>query len=305
MSDQPTNWAPVTSGVEPCYRHPDVQTGVHCTRCGNPICPDCMVPAPVGFQCPDCVANARKEFRATKSGPQQIRSMSGTPATYLLLGAIIAMFVLQIVMARSLQNAVGAAFDLGAGMPAAIAYGQPWRLFTLMFLHAGFIHLALNGYGLYLFGSLIERSFGHVQVVVIFLVTGFVASATSFAMSPEDSWGTIYLGASGAIFGLFGVFVAYTYRRRNTQAGRSAFQQAIMWLIINVILGFSIPGIDWRAHMGGVVAGFAAGYAIEELSEKIGRRKAEVFAFAVLIVIGVALVVWKIGVIRDTLGPLT
>src|SRR5919198_3043877 len=94
-SVDPTPTLPPPPTREHCYRHPDVETGVHCTRCGRPICPECMIPAPVGHQCPQCVADARREFR---EGPaRRIRSLGATSATRVLLISIAVVFVVELV----------------------------------------------------------------------------------------------------------------------------------------------------------------------------------------------------------------
>jgi Tat protein translocase TatC len=90
----PTGLTPAPPTIEYCYRHPSVQTGVHCTRCGRPICTECMIPAPVGYQCPECVQQARREFR---QGPGRPRlRVSGLSATKLLLVALLAGFALAL-----------------------------------------------------------------------------------------------------------------------------------------------------------------------------------------------------------------
>src|SRR5439155_26613296 len=150
------------ASVEFCYRHPSNETGVHCTRCGRPICTDCMTPAPVGYQCPECVAEARQ----TAPRPRmRVRFFLGRPGsiTTTLLMVNIAMFVVEVVVGGSGSLFSGPnnqkLFDLGALFPPAIAqtgvipeHHQYWRLITPMFLHAGLIHLAFNSYALYLLG---------------------------------------------------------------------------------------------------------------------------------------------------------
>src|SRR5207245_7902717 len=101
-------------------------------------------------------------------------------------------------------------FNLGALFPPAVTFGhQYWRLITAMFLHAGLLHLALNMYALYLFGYLIEDAFGRPQFLAIYFITGFLASAASFAFGPV---GEVGVGASGAILGLLGAWLAFNYR---------------------------------------------------------------------------------------------
>ena len=194
---------PPAPTVEVCYRHPSLQTRVHCTRCGRPICPDCMVPAPVGYQCPECVEMARREFRRGPGRPLR----GGVSVTKALLVAIGAMFVLEVVTGgpRALLEGPSGQrlFELGALQPLAIASGQYWRLFSAMFLHAGILHIGFNAYALYLFGSMIESNLGKTRFALIYFVTGFLASATSYAFGPV---GSIAVGASGAIFGIFHQF---------------------------------------------------------------------------------------------------
>ncbi|MGH2766725.1 MAG: rhomboid family intramembrane serine protease, partial [Actinomycetota bacterium] len=138
--------------TETCYRHPDRETRVHCTRCGRPICPDCMTPAPVGHHCPTCVAEARRGVRAVR--PRMPRPRSATTA---ILAINVAVFGLDLVLRVA---AGGGLFEPGAMVPALVARGEWWRLLTAMFLHVGVLHVALNSFGLYIFGSLVEGSLG-------------------------------------------------------------------------------------------------------------------------------------------------
>jgi rhomboid family protein len=135
--------SPPAPTIEVCYRHPDVPTRVHCTRCERPICPDCMIPAPVGFQCPECVEEARREFRKGPGRPLR----GGVSVTKALLVAIAIPFVIEVLLGgpQALFNpSPKLLFDLGAMQPIAVAGGQFWRLFTAMFLHVGLLHVALN-----------------------------------------------------------------------------------------------------------------------------------------------------------------
>src|SRR5688500_2379830 len=140
MPDEQLPAPPPTAAIEVCYRHPKEQTRVHCTRCGRPICPDCMIPAPVGYQCPECVEQAR-------------RLRGGVSATKVLLAAIVGMFVVEVLVGgtrgRFSAPSGDRLIDLGAMQPLLIADGQYWRLFTAMFLHAGLLHILFNAYALY------------------------------------------------------------------------------------------------------------------------------------------------------------
>lgn len=296
MAEDPTPQPPAPT-VEVCYRHPNEQTRVHCTRCGRPICPECMIPAPVGFQCPECVAQARREFRQGPGRPFR----GGVNATKALLYAIAAIFVLEVVVGgpQSLLNGPNfhRLIDLGALQPFLIADGQYWRLFSAMFLHAGLLHIGFNAYALWLFGSMIETNLGRTQMVLVYVVSGFLASAASYAFGPAE---TVGVGASGAIFGIFGAFIAYNYRRRHLALASANLRWAATLLLLNLFLAFGFGGrIDWRAHLGGLIAGLAAGAVAEGWGPRSQRRLVQVGGFVALVALGVALVVWRTNQIRE------
>jgi membrane associated rhomboid family serine protease len=287
---------PAAPTVEVCYRHPDVATRVHCTRCGRPICPDCMIQAPVGFQCPECVEQVRRQFRA---GP--VAAARGLGVTRLLVFAIVAMFVIEIVTGGPGSMGGGPLnarlLDLGALQPLLVANGQFWRLFTAMFLHANLLHIAFNAYALWLFGSAIEGNLGKTNMALIYFVTGFVASAASYAfLDPRG----LAVGASGAIFGIFGAFIAYNYRRRHLAAASANLRWAAIMLLLNALLAIGVRAIDWRAHLGGLVAGLVAGWIAEGWGTPAQRRTIRIAGFAALIAVGVGLVVWRTDQLRST-----
>ncbi|MGZ5329186.1 MAG: rhomboid family intramembrane serine protease [Actinomycetota bacterium] len=302
---------PPPSSVEACYRHPDVQTGVHCTRCGRPICPDCMRSAPVGHHCPTCVEEARKEFRQGPGRQIAIANAKATSVTAALLVAIGAVYLLEV-----LKGGAGALFDgpntlvlvkLGASVGlfpvtntevVGIALGQTWRLVSSMFLHAGLLHLLFNMYALWIFGAVMEDELGRARFALIYFLTGLAAGAASYAFMPE-----VYIpavGASGAVFGVFGALVSFNWKRRHTALGAARLRSAMFILLINAFIAFSSGGaIDWRAHAGGFVAGLLMGFA----AEGFGRSSNERLTFAIgsIAVFGatVALVVWRTAEIKQ------
>ena len=262
---------PPRGEIEHCYRHPGIETGVHCTRCGRPICTECMIPAPVGHQCPECVAEARKEFRRGPGRRMAVAGAKSIAGTRLLLIAIGAVFVLEVVAGgpESLVRGPGARdlIDLGAENRVLVAQGQYWRLFTSMFLHAGLIHVAFNAWALYVFGAVLERDIGRVRFLAIYLSTGLFASATSYAFLVDPTnvaeLGAVSVGASGAVFGVLGAFFIYNWRRRHQALANARVNQIIPLLALNLILTFAVGFIDWRAHVGGLVGGIVGGYLIE------------------------------------------
>jgi membrane associated rhomboid family serine protease len=289
---------------ETCYRHPSVSTGVHCTRCGRPICPDCMHPAAVGYQCPECLRDARS---AVPRRRVRLRFLIGRPGsiTTALLIMNLAMFLIPVLLSGGAVFGASsgrfdqALFDLGAMQPIAIAQGQYWRLITAMFLHANLLHIAFNMYALYLFGYLVEGAFGKARFITIYFVAGFLASVTSYTFSDPRSLG---VGASGAIFGLLGAWVAYNYRRRGSAMASAQLRWAGFLIAINLFLGFSVASIDNFAHIGGLIGGAAAGWIAEGFGPRSSRTTVTVAGFAVLIVVGALLVAERTSAIRALVG---
>lgn len=287
--------SPPAPTIEVCYRHPDVQTRVHCTRCDRPICPDCMIPAPVGHQCPECVEQARRDFR---SGPGRALR-GGVSATNALLVAIAIPFVIEVILGgpQALFNPTPEIlFDMGAMQPIAVADGQFWRLFTAMFLHVGLLHIALNAYFFWLFGRMVEASFGRTWMVLIYVVAGFLASVASYAFGPVT---TLAVGASGAISGVFGAFIAYNYRRRQHAMNAANLRMALTVIVLNAVIAIGYSSIDWRAHVGGLVAGFALGYLADSSGPARQRAVVRFAGVATLVAIGIALVLWRTAEIRS------
>jgi membrane associated rhomboid family serine protease len=262
-----------------------------------------MIPAPVGHQCPECVAEARREYRQGPGRQIAVANLRATPVTKILLIAMAIGYVWELVVAGGPAALFGGPgvrdlIDAGALVPViggtvahpigGILGGEWWRLLSSMFLHAGLIHLALNSYVLWIFGVEIERQIGRLVMLAVFLVTGVFAGATSFAFAPGY---VIAVGASGAIFGLVGAFIAYNYLRRQHVMAQARLRGALTMLLINLVIGFSIPGIDWRAHVGGLVAGLVAGFAVDPSRPAALRRTFATVGLLALLVGAVALVV--------------
>jgi membrane associated rhomboid family serine protease len=262
-----------------CYRHPYVETFVRCTRCGRPICPDCMVPASVGHQCPECV-NEGKHLQRTVS----VRSERPI-ATIGLVAACVVMFAI-----TAGSTASGTLYRYGASFGPAVAAGDWWRLITPMFLHAGLAHIAFNMFALYIYGQGLERAYGTPIFIGIFLVTGFAGNAMSFYARPIE----IGVGASGAVFGILGTWAVYFFRRRSNPQANQMLKGIIGIVVINLLFGAAIQGIDNWAHLGGLLGGAVVGVASEYLlprREKLGA----IIGMALVIVLGIGLVGVKIG----------
>jgi membrane associated rhomboid family serine protease len=198
-----------------------------------------MIPAPVGFQCPACVEQARRSLPPTRSalgGPVQRRPQV---ATKVLVGVNLVAYLLTWLTADRLL------VDYGM-LGVAIASGEWWRLLTAPFLHAGLWHVGLNMFALWVLGGQLEPLLGRWRFVAVYLLSALGGATASYLFSSPT---VLSVGASGAVFGLLGAFFVALHRLDRDTSG------VVALLAINVVLGFVFPGIDWRAHLGGLVVG--------------------------------------------------
>ncbi|HEV8581040.1 MAG TPA: rhomboid family intramembrane serine protease [Thermoanaerobaculia bacterium] len=181
-----------------------------------------------------------------------------TPVTTLLLVSIWALFVVETFQGGSTSERT--LVELGANVPQLVLAGQYWRLVASMFLHIGLVHLLVNSWALYQLGSLFEILLGSFSLVVVYFLSGIAGSVASVLFIRAD----LSAGASGAIFGVMGALISFLLKRREmlTPQARSLLMQLLLWAGINVFLGFSIPGIDNAAHLGGAAAGFVLGLGV-------------------------------------------
>jgi rhomboid protease GluP len=180
---------------------------------------------------------------------------SRTPATRTLMIVIAGIFALQVLSGslRDEQVLIG----LGAIIPGIFQSGDYWRLVAAMFLHAGWLHVALNLWALYQLGSLYEAMFGSLRFTFIYFASGLAASIASALHVQGAS-----VGASGAIFGILGAFIFSILRSpqwRHQRWARSLLNQLIFWAVLNLIIGFTVPMIDNYAHIGGLLTGLLLG----------------------------------------------
>ena len=138
-----------------------------------------------------------------------------------------------------------------------VSVGQWWRMITAVLLHGSMLHILFNMWALYVFGPQIERESGAAPFLVIYLSSAAAGSLFVYWFSHPL---TVSIGASGAIFGLFGVWLAGAYRLRHTYFGRRILSQMGILLAINFALPLILPNIAWEAHLGGLVGGLLIGF---------------------------------------------
>lgn len=231
-----------------CYRHPDREAYISCQRCDRLICPECMREASVGFQCPTCIAEGAKSVRQ----PMNLAGGAITASAGAVSVGLIVLNVLAYVATVATGGRTGSVFTDGALVGFFVADGELWRLLTSAFLHAGVLHLLFNMYALYLFGPFVERAIGTVRFVVAYLTTALVGSVFVYLLA---SPGVPTIGASGAVFGLFGMALLLLLRAKQDVT------TLLVLLAINAFISVAGSNISWQGHLGGFVAGVVLGAA--------------------------------------------
>jgi membrane associated rhomboid family serine protease len=164
-----------------------------------------------------------------------------------------------------------------------IAAGDWYRIFSAALLHAGLMHIGFNMYALYLFGPRLEQQVGGPAFAGLYLASAGAGGLAAYAFGPLDQ---VAIGASGAIFGLFGAWMFVAWKMRNTPGGRSMFNQLGVLLAINMALPLFVGGIAWTAHVGGFVAGGLIAYLWSILAVgKPGARRIRTAIAAIVIVV--------------------
>ena len=179
--------------------------------------------------------------------------------SFVLIGAIVLIWILMELAGGSQDPRVLVKF--GANFGPLILDGEIWRLFTSMFLHIGLAHLFFNSYALFIFGPEMERLYGPDRFIIIYVLAGLFGSLASFGSRGPEVFSA---GASGAIFGVIGMNLVYFILHRKTfgRFGRQRMMNTLLIIGINLVFGFTIPGIDNLAHIGGLIAGAVIGYGL-------------------------------------------
>jgi membrane associated rhomboid family serine protease len=269
-----------------CYRHPNRETGVSCSNCGKPICPDCMTATPVGMRCPDC-SRQRTQVRT-------MRNVYADPtATYVLIGINVLLYLGTWMSGGDTSSVY---IDLGTlgsatfqGDPIGVANGEYWRLVTGAFLHdpSNPLHLLFNMYILYWLGTMLEPVLGHVRFTALYFASLLAGSFGALIAEPNR----LTVGASGAVFGLMAA--AFVFQRsRGIDPWRSGLGPVILF---NLALPFLFPGLNISigAHIGGLIGGAIAALAIERLS---ALRKGDLLPVLACVIVGAVSVAGAISV---------
>lgn len=238
------------ASIPTCYRHAGRETYVSCVRCGRPACPDCLRPAAVGQQCVDCVRDGNRGVR-TGRGRFGGQPVSSAAVTYALVGINVLLWLVELAHSSLGLDWSMLALASDNGQLIGVAAGQWYRLITAAFLPppgfgSGPVDIIFNMYALILVGPALERALGRLRYLAVYLISALGGSAAFFYLAPAYEQA---LGASGAVFGLFGAWFVLS-RKLRVDA-----RQVVTLIGINLVISFAIPHIAWQAHVGGLVAG--------------------------------------------------
>jgi membrane associated rhomboid family serine protease len=246
--------------AEVCYRHPNRETNVSCSRCGRPICPECMYDSPVGMRCPECAG------QRTRARKLPIRRSDTPYGTYALIALNVIVFIAEVGGgggAAGLEGGGPLIADGGLLGPAISDGGEWYRIVTSGFLHAGPLHLFLNMFVLYILGTILEEGIGTARMVGIYFVSLLAGSFGALLLDPDQ----LTVGASGAVYGI----MAATFLVARQRGVEQLASQVGLWVILNLAFTFAVPGISIGGHIGGLLGGGAAAAVILAGERRVGR----------------------------------
>ncbi|MFD0267145.1 rhomboid family intramembrane serine protease [Streptomyces sp. NPDC127106] len=263
-----------TDRLPGCYRHPDRDTGIRCTRCERPICPECMISASVGFQCPECVREGSGTgHRPAANAPRTLAGGAVTDdpqlVTKVLIGINVAVFLAGLLFPPLVVQTelLGRYVEYIGGPVEGVSTGQYHRLLTSVFLHAEWWHIAGNMLALWVIGGPLEAALGRARYLAVYVLSGLGASAFVYLLTEPN---TPTLGASGAVFGLLGATVVLARRLRYEM--RPVIMMVALMLVLTFVPFGGGLSVSWQAHVGGLLTGLLLGLAM--LAPGAGGKRA-------------------------------
>ena len=216
-----------------------------------------MTFAPVGIKCPDHAGVGAARVAPQRTVRHAQRTIGGVtaPATVGLVALNVLVYLVTVYQGAGVSEPGGKLFNDGALVGALIYTDGDWyRLVTAMFLHASLLHLAFNMLALYWLGMIVEHALGSWRFLLLYFVSGIAGSAGALVLSNPTA---VTVGASGAIYGIMGALLVLEYRATGSFAG-----QALGLIVLNLALTFAIPNISVGGHLGGLVGGILATFAL-------------------------------------------
>jgi membrane associated rhomboid family serine protease len=248
-----------------CYRHPTRETGVSCSNCGRPICPDCMTSTTVGMRCPEC---AKQRTRVTRVRPGEV----ATPvATQAIIAINVIVYLAELATGSGFGSVGGTIYEKGVLFgPLVEPGGEWWRLVTTGFLHASFFHVAFNMVFIWFIGRSLEPAIGSARFVVAYGASLLCGSLGVMLLEFDRA----AVGASGAAFGLMGALIVEARSRGIDLWSTGLIQIALL----NFAFTFLGPNIAIGAHLGGFVGGIFVGLIYDQCDRRRLPREASLAA---------------------------
>lgn len=273
-----------------CFRHPNRETYVSCVRCGRHACPECMRPASVGQQCVECVRDGHRTARVAKTAFGG-RPATGAIVTWSLIAINVGVFIATAVKPSITTNLEMLGYATYTGHPPwhGVAAGEWWRLITATFLAPakgqnglGVLDILFNMVALAYLGPALERLLGKLRFIGLYLLSGLGGSVFYFWVAAQNE---AAVGASGAIFGLFGAWFVVSRRLRLDSRG------IVTLIAINLAISFTWSAIAWQAHVGGLIAGvlISLAYAYAPRQNRALIQAGATAGLLVLLIVAVAI----------------
>ncbi|MCM8527667.1 MAG: rhomboid family intramembrane serine protease [Lentisphaeraceae bacterium] len=199
----------------------------------------------------------------------------------ILINVLVHVYVMSITKNYEPDNLGRLYIDMGANIGLLTFGGEWWRIITSMFIHGGLTHLIFNMYALWAIGSIVEKLFGSFGFICLYFISGVIGSVFSLY---NHTFNVPSVGASGAVFGVFGALVSYAYFKKMPKPiASSVLKNAGFMILINGAIGFSIPQIDNAAHIGGCIGGIIAAYFIGQDITNLNFKKRQINSIIVCI----------------------
>ncbi|KKD04382.1 rhomboid family intramembrane serine protease [Streptomyces sp. WM6386] len=296
------------SAVTTCYRHPQVESHVRCTRCERYICPDCMREAAVGHQCVECVKEGARSVRQARTvvGGR----VSAVPlVTYVLIGLNVLAYLGEVIrpeivdrfsmLTAGLVGPDGGHYVYQSSYPSdfhaeGVVAGQWERLLTSGFLHLeptegtfGLMHIVMNMWSLWQLGRVVEPMLGRARYLALYLLST-VGGSVAVLLLADAGEGAV--GASGAIFGLG---AAYYVLARRVGADMGAVNRLMVFLLVWLVASAAFT--SWEGHLGGLLTGGAVTLAYTYAPRGPRRGLIQTVACVALVALLVVLAIAKVS----------
>jgi len=277
-----------------CYRHTDRETWIRCQRCERLICPDCMNSAAVGFQCPSCVKEGNRGTRQNRTPYGGERVADPRTTTFVLMGINVAVWLAILATGGRtstlidklalLADSARALQDGSIVVVQGVDDGAWWQIVTSTFTHVEPLHIGFNMLALYFLGPMLENVLGRARFVALYLVSGIAGSAAVMVLSSPHGQ---TLGASGSIFGLMGALAVIALKVRGQ------VQSILGWILLNLVFTFTVGGISWQGHVGGLIGGALLGAAMV-YAPREHRALVQWAATGLVLLVSLALIVARV-----------